>query len=127
MILEKINFEVVAGAIKNSLGLDDSVQITPETKLKDLGAEDVDVFDILFILGIPISKYVLDFETRKIRGYEKDLINVANLECAKGNISQYTHLRRLAYTKNMQEAMEILNAADCLSLGQYSQIIMSAA
>lgn len=125
--LEEISFEKVVEILKNSLDLDDSVSIAPETRLKDLGAEDIDVFDILFRLGIPISKYVLDFETRKIGRYEKDLISIANLESAKGNISQYVHLKKLAYTKNMQEAMNVLNAADCLSLGQYSQKIRPVA
>ena len=120
-ILEKIDLEYVIGIIKNSLYLEDSLKVSPETRLKDLGAEDLDVFDILFRLGVPIKKYVKDFESRKIGGYKKDLISVANLECVKGNISLYTHLKRLAHTRNIQEVIDVLNVADCLSLGQYSQ------
>ena len=56
-------FEKIADVVRNHLSLDESIQITPETSLKDMKIDSLDVIEIImkiedcFEIEIPDEKF----------------------------------------------------------------------
>ena len=118
-VLEDMDLKSVRNMVRDSLGLEGDVEINPETTLLELGAEDLDLVDLLFKLGVPIGKYVVDYESRKIRDYSEDILSVAEWERDRRNIPQYEHLEELSKSKGINALKAVLNISDCVSIGQY--------
>lgn len=119
--LEEMNFDKVCRIIRDSLFLEDSATISPQTRLVDLGAEDVDYLDIMKRLGVCVRDYIQDYESRKLTGrHSADLKSVSYIEDKKGNLVQAQHLTNLSSATNISDLISQLTVADCVSIGQYT-------
>ena len=56
--LELISLDEIKKVLRNSLALENDVEIEENTKLIDLNVELIDVLDIYFRLGMDFSKYI---------------------------------------------------------------------
>ena len=118
----------VRRVIRDSLCLEDNVLITPETRLIDLGCDEVDLLALLPEIGIQANKYVIDHETRKIGDYGEDISCVAKFERSRGNLQRYDHLMELVETDRLPNAGEklprlksLLTVRDLESFYEYIQ------
>lgn len=121
-VLEEMNFEEVCGMIRDSLGFDDSIALSPQTRLDELGAEDMDYIDIAHKLGVTVGNYIKDYETRELTGqHTADLRFVSYWEAKRGNHFQAKHLITLSYARDIKELESKITIADCVSIGGYAR------
>ena len=119
--LKTMNYDRVVEIIRDSLCLDDSVTINSQTRLEELGAEDLDYIDIFHRLGVQVGDYIKDYETRQLTGrHSIDLRFVSMWETNRRNYARGEHLVNLSRIKDMKELTSKLTVADCVSIGEYT-------
>jgi len=115
--LKKISFENVENTLKEALGLEDSVQITPDTKIAELYAEPIDILDIYFRLGMNFSEYAsgekINEKGRRI------LYRIAEINRRRRDYNKMMHFNELAKSQTTNEYINKLVAGDFVDIKNY--------
>ncbi len=114
-IIDKpINLNDVEAVLRNSLALEEDVEITPTTNLIDLGVEPIDVLDIYFRLGMQFSDYTSG--ERLNDKAKKTLYRIAELSRRRKEFDKTGHFFRLAQSQTVKEYINGLVVQDLLDI-----------
>ena len=115
-----ITFSKVKKVVRESLALEDDVQITAQTKLADLKAESIDILDIYFKLGMNFMEYTsgekLNAEGIKLL---EGIADAYLYHYKYGKYSDVNHFSELAMSKNTNEFINQLCVGDLVTIKNY--------
>ena len=119
----RVGFELVKAVLSDYVEQGQLPDLTPQSPLNELGIEDINLLEILNDMGISVSKYVVDFETRKIRS-KFILSQVSEFEDKRGNSTQAQHLINLASYSYAPDLIArdrgCMTVGDLVSIGDYA-------